>query len=111
MRTTCAVATAFLLALQVSVVPVPAVAAGDQKARCTGSATVALPKVAGLKVIKSVTRPMPAEQLANWRGQSTPIIVDIDTDTPGGGQRYSYICANDPKGGVFVQRTFTPAGP
>ncbi|WP_271597260.1 hypothetical protein [Bradyrhizobium sp. CCBAU 45384] len=111
MRTPHAVAVAFMLAFQVYIVPVSVIAAADQKVRCTVSATGALPKVAGLKVVKSGTRPMPAEQLANWRGQSTPIIVDIDTDAPGGGQRYSYICASDPKGGAFVQRTFTPTGP
>ena len=42
-------------------------------------ATEALPKVAGLKVKRSGTRSMPPEQLANWKGQSKPMTVDIDT--------------------------------
>lgn len=83
-------------------------AAGDQKARCTLRATEAIPRVAGLKVVKSGTRPMPPEQLANWKGQSVPIVVDIDTNAPGGAQRYSYVCANAPTGQAFVQRIATP---
>lgn len=109
MRTNGTIAAALRLAfVQVLVVPGLAFAAADQKTRCTVRATEALPKVAGLKVTKAGTRPLSPEQLANWRGQSTPIIVDIDTDAPGGGQRYSYICAGDPKAGAFVQRIATP---
>ena len=67
-------------------------------------ATEALPKIPGLKVKKSGARPMPPEQLANWKGQSKPIIVDLDTDAPGGiRRRYSYLCASGPNGTTFVQ--------
>jgi hypothetical protein len=53
---------------------------------------------------KSGVRPMPPEQLANWQGQSKPIIVDLDTEEPGASERYSYVCASSPTGTVFVQR-------
>lgn len=103
MRINGQVATA--LALIRLFVPASASAAADQKTLCVLRATEALPKIAGLKVTKSGTREMPAEQLANWRGQSKPIIVDIDTDATGLNQRYSYICASGPGGSAFVQRT------
>ena len=68
-------------------------------------ATEALPKVPGLKVKKAGARPMPPEHLANWKGQSKPIIVDLDTDAPSGARdRYSYLCASNPAGRVYVQR-------
>jgi hypothetical protein len=57
-------------------------AAADAKS-CVLKATAALPKVAGLRVKRSGTRSMPPEQLANWKGQSKPIIVEVDTDAPG----------------------------
>jgi len=44
------------------------------------------------------------EQLGNWQGQSTPIIVDLDAGRPGIIERYSYICARSPSGAVFVRR-------
>jgi hypothetical protein len=78
-------------------------AAADAKS-CVLKATAALPKVAGLRVKRSGTRSMPPEQLANWKGQSKPIIVEVDTDAPGVSERYSYICASSPTGTAFVQR-------
>jgi hypothetical protein len=71
---------------------------------CVLRATEALPKVAGLKVKHSGTRSMPPEQLANWKGQSKPMIVDIDTVAPGIVERYSYLCAGRSAGAAFVQR-------
>jgi len=48
---------------------------------------------------------MPPEHLANWKGQSKPIIVDLDTDAPSGARdRYAYLCASNPAGRVYVQR-------
>jgi hypothetical protein len=80
-------------------------AATDMARACVLGATGALPKIAGLKVKKSGTRSMPPEQLANWKGQSKPIIVDIDTTAPlGVADRYSYICASSPAAAAFVQR-------
>ena len=54
-------------------------AATDMNRACVLRATKALPKVAGLQVKRSGTRSMPPEQLANWKGQSKPMTVDIDT--------------------------------
>jgi len=78
-------------------------AAADVKS-CVLKATAGLPKVAGLRVKKSSVRSMPPEQLANWQGQSKPVIVDLDTDAPSASERYSYICASSPAGKAFVQR-------
>ena len=94
--------------IQALFLPPFAWAGPDRTTLCILRATESLPKVSGLKVKKSVTRPMPAEQLANWNGQSTPIVVDIDADAQHATQRYSYICATDPKGGTFVQRIAIP---
>jgi hypothetical protein len=85
-------------------VPAFSCAAADVVKPCIVKATEALPKIAGLQVKKSGTRPMPPEQLANWKGQSKPIVVDLDTAAPGVSQRYSYICARSPSGAAFVQR-------
>jgi hypothetical protein len=71
---------------------------------CVLKATAALPKVAGLRIKKSGVRTMPPEQLANWKGQSKPIVVDLDTEAPVATERYSYICASSPIGTTFVQR-------
>jgi hypothetical protein len=54
-------------------------AAPDPARPCIIKATEALPKISGLEIKRSRTRPMSAEQLANWSGQSKPIIVDVDT--------------------------------
>jgi hypothetical protein len=80
----------FICAALVLFAPSCGWAAADAKS-CVLKATAALPKVAGLRVKKSGVRPMPPEQLANWQGQSKPIIVDLDTDAPGASERYSYI--------------------
>ena len=47
---------------------------------------------------------MPPEQFANWKGQSKPMIVDIETVAPGVTERYSYLCAGSSAGAAFVQR-------
>ncbi|WP_409192530.1 hypothetical protein [Bradyrhizobium sp. RDM4] len=108
MRTKRTIAAALRLGLLPAlVVTTPGFAAADKKAlysQSYGSPS----KLAGLKVVRSGTRPMPAGQLVNWKGQSIPIIVDIDTEGPGGGQRYSYVCAGDRKTGAFVQQISTP---
>jgi hypothetical protein len=79
-------------------------AAPDMSKACVLRATEALPKIAGIQVKRSGTRPMSPEQLANWKGQSKPLIVDIDTATPGVTQRYSYLCAGGSAGSAMVQR-------
>jgi hypothetical protein len=77
--------------------------AADAKS-CVLKATAALPKIVGLRIKKSGVKPMPPEQLANWKGQSKPVIVELDTDAAGVSERYSYICASGPSGTAFVQR-------
>jgi hypothetical protein len=63
-----------------------------------------LPRIAGLVVKKSRTRPVPPAILASWKGQSRPIIIDVDVETPGEAQTYSYMCVVT-QGSAFVQRT------
>ena len=85
-------------------IPAFSCAAADKARSCIVKATEALPKIAGLKVKQSGTRSMLPQQLANWKGQSKPVIVDIDTVATGIVERYSYICASSPTGTAFVQR-------
>jgi hypothetical protein len=85
-------------------IPAFSLAAADKARSCIVKATEALPKIAGLQIKKSGTRSMPAQQLANWKGPSKPIIVDIDALATGVIERYSYICASNPTGTAFVQR-------
>jgi hypothetical protein len=73
-------------------------AASDATKSCVLMSTAALRKIAGLEIKQSRMRPMPAEQLANWKGKSKPIIAR------GVVERYSYICAVSPTGQAFVQR-------
>jgi hypothetical protein len=65
----------------------------------------ALPKITGLQIKKSSVRPMPPEHLSNWKGQSKPIIVDIEAKALGVDERYSFLCAQNRAGASFVQRT------
>jgi hypothetical protein len=84
--------------------PASSLAAADTTRSCTAKAAEALPKIAGLQVKKSSIRPMSPEQLANWKGQSKPMMVDVDTVAAGVIERYSYVCATSPTGAAFVQR-------
>ena len=94
----------FICAANLLFVPSDGRAATDMNRACVLRATEALPKVAGLKVKRSGTRSMPPEQFANWKGQSKPMIVDIETVAPGVAERYSYLCAGSSAGAAFVQR-------
>lgn len=71
---------------------------------CISTATEALPRIAGLVVKKSRARPVPPAILASWKGQSRPVIIDVDTEAAGEAQTYSYMCVVT-KGSAFVQRT------
>jgi hypothetical protein len=71
---------------------------------CLASATEALPKLTGLVVKRSRTRPVPPTILATWRGQSKPVIVDLEIETEGDMQTFSYMCVMT-QGSAFVQRT------
>ena len=71
---------------------------------CLSTATEALPRIAGLVVKKSRTRPVPPAILATWKGQTRPIMIDVDVDAAGEVQTYSYMCVIT-QGSAFVQRT------
>ena len=71
---------------------------------CISKATEALPHISGLVVKKSRTRPVSPEILATWKGQSRPIIIDVDVEDSGEAQTYSYMCVVT-QGSPFVQRT------
>ena len=71
---------------------------------CISKATEALPRISGLVVKKSRTRPVSPEVLASWKGQSRPIIIDVDVMDSGEAQTYSYICVIT-QGSPFVRRT------
>jgi hypothetical protein len=71
---------------------------------CIASATEALPKITGLVVKRSRTRPVPPTILATWRGQAKPVMVDLDVETEGDAQTFSYMCVMT-QGSAFVQRT------
>jgi len=71
---------------------------------CVATATEALPKILGLIVKRSRTRPVSPEILATWKGQSKPVIIDVDVETEGDAQTFSYMCVIT-QGSAFVQRT------
>jgi hypothetical protein len=71
---------------------------------CTASATEALPKITGLVVKRSRTRPVSPAILATWRGQAKPVMIDLDVESAGEAQTFSYMCVMT-QGSAFVQRT------
>jgi hypothetical protein len=71
---------------------------------CISKATEALPRIAGLVVKKSRTRPVPPAILSTWKGQSRPVMIDVDFEAAGEAQTYSYMCVVT-QGVAFVQRT------
>ena len=71
---------------------------------CLSKATEALPRISGLVVKKSRTRPVSATILSTWRGQSKPVIIDVAFEAAGEAQTYSYMCVVT-QGSAFVQRT------
>jgi len=71
---------------------------------CISKATEALPRISGLVVKKSRTRPVSTAILSTWRGQSKPVIIDVDFEAAGEAQTYSYMCVVT-QGSAFVQRT------
>jgi hypothetical protein len=80
------------------------VSRADAGKTCIATATEALPKITGLVVKRSRTRPVPPAVLASWRGQSKPVIVDMDIEAQGDAQTFSYMCVVT-QGSAFVQRT------
>ena len=94
-----AITLAVLAAL--SMIPIGGAEAGQT---CLSKATEALPRIVGLVVKKSRTRPVPPAILATWKGQSRPVIIDVDVEDSGEAQTYSYMCVVT-QGSAFVQRT------
>jgi hypothetical protein len=79
--------------------------ADDSKA-CILKATATLPHISGLVVRKTRTHPVSAAMLATWRGQTRPIMVDVDTIAAGTEETYSYMCVLT-KGAAFVRRVMS----
>ena len=73
---------------------------------CVLKATENLPRIAGLVVKKTRTRPAPAAILATWQGQTRPIIVEVDIVVAGAAETYSYLCALT-KGSAYVRRVMS----
>jgi hypothetical protein len=71
---------------------------------CISKATEALPHIAGLVIKRSRARSVSPSILASWRGQSQPIIIDVEFVAAGEAQTYSYMCVVA-HGSAFVQRT------
>ncbi len=71
---------------------------------CIASATETLQRISGLIIKKSRTRPVSAAILATWKGQSKPVMLDVDVEMEGDLQTYSYMCVVT-QGSAFVQRT------
>ena len=71
---------------------------------CVSSATEALPKISGIVVKRSQTRAASPEVLASWKGQSKPVMIDLEVVIEGGAQVYSYLCVMS-QGSALVQRT------
>ena len=66
-------------------------------------ATEALPHISGLTVKTTRTRPVPAAVMATWKGQTRPIIVDLDIVAAGAAETHSYRCVLT-KGAAYVRR-------
>ena len=79
--------------------------ADDNKA-CILKATETLPHISGLVIRKTRTHPVSAAMLATWRGQTRPIMVDVDTVVAGTEETYSYMCVRT-KGAAFVRRVMS----
>ena len=79
--------------------------AEDNRA-CILKATEALPRISGLVVKKTRTRPVPPEIMATWRGQTRPVMVDVDVVAAGAAETYSYICVLTNKA-AFVRRVMS----
>jgi len=76
--------------------------AEDNKA-CMLKAAEALPRIAGLVIKRTRTRPVPSAILATWKGQRRPIIVDMDIVAAGDEETLSFMCVLS-KGSAFVRR-------
>lgn len=71
---------------------------------CIPKATEALPHTVKLVIKQTRMRSVSAAILSTWKGQSRPIIVDVDFAAAGADERYSFMCVVS-RGSAFVQRT------
>ena len=55
---------------------------------------------------KARARAVPAAILATWKGQTRPIIVDLDIVAAGVSETYSYMCVLT-KGAAYVRRVMS----
>jgi len=78
----------------------------DGNKACMMKAAEMLPRISGLVIKKTRTRPVPASTLATWKGQTRPIIVDVDIVAAGTEETYSYICVLT-KGSAYVRRVMS----
>jgi hypothetical protein len=99
MRITIALATFAVLVATAS-------SRADDNRACILKATEALPHIDGLVVKKTRTRPVPPEIMATWRGQTRPVMVDVDIVAAGAAETYSYICVLTNKT-AFVRRVMS----
>ena len=93
------------IAVSVTLLATASSRAEDNKA-CISKATETLPRISGLVIKKTRTRPVPAAILATWQGQARPIIVDVDTVVRNEQQTYSYMCVLT-KGAAYVRRVMS----
>ena len=93
------------IAVSVTLLATASSRAEDNKA-CISKATETLPRISGLVIKKTRTRPVPAAILATWQGQARPIIVDVDTVVRDEQQIYSYMCVLM-KGAAYVRRVMS----
>lgn len=93
------------IAVSVTLLATASSRAEDNKA-CISKATETLPRISGLVIKKTRTRPVPAAILATWQGQTRPIIVDVDTVVRDEQQTYSYMCVLT-KGAAYVRRVMS----
>jgi hypothetical protein len=84
----------------------PASSDAEDNRACILKATEALPRISGLLVKKTRTRPVPPEIMATWRGQTRPVMVDVDVVAAGAAETYSYICVLTNKT-AFVRRVMS----
>jgi hypothetical protein len=93
------------IAVSVTLLATASSRADDNKA-CISKATETLPRISGLVIKKTRTRPVPAAILATWQGQTRPIIVDVDTVVGDEQRTYSYMCVLT-KGAAQVRRVMS----
>jgi hypothetical protein len=94
------------IAVAASLVLVAPARGAEANRACILKATETVPRVAGLVIKGTRTRPVPESTLATWQGQTRPIIVDVDIVAAGAEETHSYICVMT-KGSAYVRRVMS----